>query len=1137
MKSVKFYIGLMLIAFIGLTGCKDDVLVERNAGQVEEGIPTTVSINFSTTPQKKLSRAEQTPEAEYNVSTIYLFAFNARGEKTGGQAFAVNGTEATGAYGNESFTGTINGFNVLTGSRQRLYAIANYNNGDFDLSKEKLDAIDTEAELLELSIATRNQQLLLNHLSFVMEGEEENVTVSINNNRQGVITSSDGGDVDIELKRLNAKITFDVTADVDGVIEGTLKFVPKSYMVMQVPLNASVVNQNTNLSDAEYASMSEESDKEDKAPITSFDEVEDTHCSFTFYMLENYSAPPEKEESGSEGSGQWIDEKEKEAEGNDGIESLYALREKEYKEEIPEAERDPNYPGKTEENAGYKYAPSTATYVVIKGDLSYQRTNNGTTEYVNVSAEYTIHLGETGKATDANNEERVNNYTVARNVHYTYTIKLTGINSYDVEVNDDREVRPGVEGDVVIAGDQVRAIDSHYARTRIKFTRTALQNGLSWIVQTPFDEGMKVADSEQNSLKDYKWVLFAVNKEFRVSNNGNNTMVKFPGYEAYDGGASTMGGVQNNANEDEGNSSSNCLQRGRWKDRISENNFYYNSKSYLSNDACLRDVNQLINHLREIASDNTKWNDMAEWDSESGQDVIYVTAFIDEYVYIYNPQNQEYEIPDASVGDLDRLILWKQVVNGRDRLMHICTEGAKYSPDGESSWSNSVLTIRQSPIYSIYNELDSGIKSAWGTESILETPALPIIPENTNNTIQGIYNGMSFKMDNGRYNTLNFFGEVTNNSDGTYSYTSRNVPWTDVLSRDANNIGTGDDQKENELQSRYRDVWHACMTRNRDLDGDNVIDPEEIRWVMASIDELTDLWIGENALPETAHLYQGNGIYMEHVVSSSGEYAYQEGDYWNNGYNWVRPWIIWAEEGASRGQYNDGSYTDEETERRDYKYRCIRYLGIPLDNIEDTPEDYVTVTKVSSGYGDSYRLNLSKLDYSARRSSSDGGNELPRHNERGNDGNNRPYRAFEVLVEPKGEGATARRWIEDNITGFKDMVNFSNSSKLCPSGYRVPNQRELMLMYTSLNDNQTTADKEAIDVEWKGSYWSATRFSFNGVGLYDDDSGVERPGFATDGANMILTSTAWVWNRDEYRDVPRADNVSGKVRCVRDVTE
>ncbi|MBM6658482.1 hypothetical protein [Bacteroides gallinaceum] len=180
------------------------------------------------------------------------------------------------------------------------------------------------------------------------------------------------------------------------------------------------------------------------------------------------------------------------------------------------------------------------------------------------------------------------------------------------------------------------------------------------------------------------------------------------------------------------------------------------------------------------------------------------------------------------------------------------------------------------------------------------------------------------------------------------------------------------------------------------------------------------------------------------------------------------------------------------------------------------------------------------MDYSARRSSSDGGNELPRHNERGNDGNNRPYRAFEVLVEPKGEGATARRWEYsesegDNMpTGFKDMVYFSGRSKLCPSGYRVPNQRELMLMYTSLNSGQTTANGETINVQWTGSYWSATCFSFNGYGLYNNS---ERPGFATDGANMVLTSTEWVWNTDENRYVPKADNVSGRVRCVRDVVE
>ena len=1107
MKSVKLYITWMLIALIGLSGCKDDALVKGNVGQVEEGIPVTVSVNFFTTPQKTLSRAEQTPETEYNVSTIYLFAFNARGEKTGGQAFMVNGTDATGSYSNESFTGTINGFKVLTGTRQRLYAIANYNSRDFNLTENQLNAIDTEAELLELSIATRGNQLLLNHLSFVMEGEEENVTVSISNG-QGRIISSDGDDVDIELKRLNAKITFDVVANVTEAIDGTLKFVPKSYMVMNVPLNASIINKETNLSDAQYASMDEESKEEDKAPITLFDEVEDEKCSFTFYMLENYSAPPEKGESGAEESGLWIDKEEKEAEENKDAKNLYALREKEYKKAIPDNERDPNYPGKTEENVGYKYAPGTATYVVLRGELSYQRKNDDALEYVNVSAEYTIHLGETGKVSDADNEIRVNNYTVARNVHYTYTIKLTGINSYDVEVNDDKEVRPGMEGDVVIAGDQVRAIDSHYARTRIKFTRQALQNGLSWIVQTPFDEGMKVADSDQNSLKDYKWVLFAVNKEFGVSSDDSRgrTMVKFPGYEAYDGGMHTTQGIQTNANSDEGN---NFSDQRTWKLRVQNSSNYYadsysnNNWDNLLDDACLRDVNQLINHLREIADDQAKWNQMAEWDSESRQYVIYVTAFIDEYVYIYNPENQEYTIPDANVHESDRLILWKRVVNGRDRLMHICTEGAKYSPDGESSWSNSVLTIRQSPIYSIYNELDPDIKSAWGTESILETPALPISPEFNNTLDHG--SGMNLTMDNGRYNTLSIFGSRYNGD-----YQSKQKLWTDVLSRDADNIGIGDTPKEDELQEKYRDVWHACMTRNRDLNGNNIIDQEEIRWVLASIDELTDLWIGEDALPETAHLYQGDGTYMEHVVSSSGSYT--------------SPWIIWAEEGASRGEYNDGSYTDNETRQREYKYRCIRYLGIPLNNINDVPEDYVTVKQgnAPSEYGSSYRIDLSKLDYSARRQSSDGGYELPSHYERGNDGNNRPYRTFEVLVMPQGNGNTVRRWEynswegENVPIGFKDMVNFSNSSRLCPEGYRVPNQRELMLMYTSLN------------ITWSGSYWSATRYSFNRQG--------NRPGFATDASNMILTSTDWVWN--EYNNyVPKGDNISGKVRCVRDVVE
>ena len=1100
MKINCHIIWYIFILAIGMSGCQDN-LEEFKDLKVEEGIPVSISIDFSTVRQSVLTKVEQSPETEYNVSTIYLMAFNSRGEKTGGQAFLVGDGNVTGNYDNESFSGKISGFEVTSGMGQSLYAIANYDNSDFEISRS-LNNIKTEDELEDLQIWIRNDRILLNRISFIMAGEEKGVTIT----PEGKVSTIGGEAVDIELKRLDAKITFNVKADIEDAVDGSVEFIPKSYLVYNMPVNVPVIYRGKNLTEANFVSMDIDSSDEDKAPVTVFDEITATGFVFNFYMLENYSAPPEK--GGTGGSGIWIDATAKEEETNAGIESLYALREKEEKKgEVT----DPGRPGMTERNIGFKYAPKTATYVEINGELSYQRKGkDGSVEYVNVSARYTIHLGETGRADDANNEYRVNNYTTARNTHYTYNITLTGINSYDAEVNSDQEVRPGAEGDVIIAGDQVRAIDSHYSRTRIKFTRKALQEGLSWIIQTPFDQGMKLSTNSSTSLKDYKWVLFAVNTEFGVSaDNNTTTMVKFPGYEAYDGGASTLT-ENNNANEDEGNSPDNVLKRGQWKDNMTSGNYYYNRKNNLSDDACLRDVNQLINHLSKLAKNDDLWKEVGEKDDQ-GNDVVYVTAFVDEYVYVYNPAEKEYKVPDASISDQENLLLWKNVVNGTDRLMHICTSGAVYSPDGESSWSNSVLTIRQAPIYSIYNEKDADIKQAWGTESILETPALPIKPEKEN--LSHGYN-MPLTLDNGRYNTLSIFGSY-NRGD----YISLNISWTDVLSRDAEDIGSGDDQKEDELQEKYRDVWHACMTRNRDLDGDNIIDQEEIRWVMASIDELTDLWIGQNALPQTAYLYHGNGDYMEHVVSSSGTYD--------------KPWIIWAEEGASRGEYNDDRYIDQVSREREYQYRCIRYLGIPLDDIDVIPEDYVRVTKSDAGYyRASYRIDLSKLDYSARRSSSDGGRELPLHYERGADGINQPYRSFEMLVYPYDDGNTSRRWEKskhdsgsDPQEGFEENLNYSNISSLCPPGYRVPNQRELMLMFTSVNSQNGYND-----VQWSDSFWCSTHFSYsNNEKLYN----TERPGFATSGSNLILVSTGW--DQKGYYYEPKGDNIKAKVRCVRDV--
>lgn len=1062
---------LILLILFGVSACNDDLGV--GTGTVKEGVPTTISLNFSTNSQTVQSRVEQPGETEYNVSSVYLFAFNSNGDKTGGQAF--NSQKGlTGSYRNNSFTGKLTGFNVLSGSKQTLYALVNYDNANFTLSKS-LDEINRIEDLKDLTVKIADERITLNRYSFFMLGKEEGVTVS----ERGEVTA-DGGNVTLQMKRLDAKITFEIKTNIDGAISGTVKFIPKSFLVKQLPLSARVAEAKENSSDIIYKSMTED------MKVTNFDKVGETESSFTFYMFENHVAPPTKGADG--GSGKWIDATERNAHK---AESMYALREKEEKKTL-ESGGDAAHPGMTEQNTGnYVYAPEHATSVEITGELSYERSNEGVTEYVNVSARYTIHLGETGTASNRNDEKYVNDYMVKRNTHYTYTITLTGINSYWAEVKSDKkEVRPGMEGDVIIAGDQVKAIDSHFARTRIKFTRAALKEGLSWIVQTPFDKGMKLYDSDENSIKDYKWILFAVNKEFGLDKYGTNSpnnsnMVKFPGYDAYDGGASTLT-TQTNASNDEGNGTADA-NGTKWINRMSSDAYYYQYKEdHLSDDACLRDVNQLINHLKAQAlreDDNTD-NTIFEFD-ENGKEVVYVTAFVDEYMYNYNPLEEEYKAPEVAI-DNNHLLLWKKVVNGSERMMHICVKGAQYSPDGDTSWSNSVVTFRQTPIYSMYDA--SKVESAWGTESILETGPLAATTSHT-----PLY---TLTMNNGRKNTLAFFVRQS----GGNNYVTNGTNWTTVLSRDAAEVESG----EHELNENYRNTWYACMTRNRDLNGNNVIDPGEVRWCLASIDELTDLWIGENALPQTAKLYKGDGSYMEHMASSSGSYDYDDAR--------TTPWIIWAEEGASRGQYNDGSYTNKETGERDYTYRCIRYLGISLDDVDATPTDYVQVTPATPEvplYGTSYRIDVSRLSNAAKRDLQDSGHELPVHYERGTDYLNMPYTAFEVLTNPQEQGDVSRYWNgSDYITGFKDMINSGGVSKLCPEGYRIPNQRELLLMLTSLSS-----------IGWQGSYWSSTKFSYSNEGIFGF-----RPGFATSDSNLILVNPSGVW-----------DNVSGRVRCLRDV--
>lgn len=1071
---MKKLLYIMTSVVLGLsllfTSCTDDDIVKQNSLKVKEGVPVIVSLDFSSAKQQKQSRVEQTEETESNISSLYIYVFNNDGSVDYKSAVSETDVEAK----------RITNLQVHSGTNKRIVAVAN--------ASSSLAALlpDVESEITLNALTEKMDEGNLNRISFLMTCSYS-VTISDNAN----LYDEENGNsqlTELVLERADAKITFkiNVADDARSVVDeeagvtvtSGITFTPIGFTVYNLPNSTNVMPQ---------VSDSNTGYNEGEGSFDSSDANNTNGIYFNFYMFESHKNVASTADN-------YITEEKNQVEQ---AADLYALR------------------AKKNADGTFKYAPANSTYVIFTGTLSYQRTKNGVQQWVNASVSYIVYLGETGNTlNDYDDPEKVNNYTVNRNTHYTYTVTINGVNSIRVEVTDNKEERPDNEGDVIIAGNQVESIDSHYGRALFYLTRDELQEGLSWAIQTPFDNGIKLNDAREFALKDYKWIMFAVNAEFGIENGSegitspidglNVNMVKFPGYGAYDGGSWTQNINKNTSDYgivDEGNSDSNVLSRGKWKTNMPPDNFYqYKNKSFVSDNACLRDVNQLLNHLKVEANKEEPVSDI--FVLEEGEYRVYVTAFIDEYVYHYDPRKEEYIDPQALDPDTDdgnrRLELWKEVVNGSNRLLHICTGDVAYSDDGNSSWTESVVTFSQTPVYTMYNESAGGLNTAWGTETILEGELLEATPQ-----VQVAMPSVSAftvnnhryenTVSNGRINTLMFYV----NDQGE----SRGLKWGDILNRTDQTLN--DDEGE-ELKSDYRDIWHACLIRNRDLDGDNVIEPEEIRWFLASVDELTDLWIGEDAMPEVARLYKGNGNQRLHVASSS----YYDGD---ASKSYTNPYVIWAEEGASRGSYSYSSNNNNNEENENgtkYYYRCIRYLGIGLDDLADEPQPFAEYNS------NTRQISVTYLGGLAKRTVSDGGRELPTHYERGNDDINKPYTGgFEVASEQTSAGAQGRRWVTEREGNDGIIIGFGtiNRSLLCPDGYRIPNQREMMLMYTRMEGDLTDTN-----------LWTSTRFSYNGNSIFN---GLERPGFAYNDPVMVLTSTG------NGRD----DNRQNQVRCVRDV--
>ena len=450
-------------------------------------------------------------------------------------------------------------------------------------------------------------------------------------------------------------------------------------------------------------------------------------------------------------------------------------------------------------NGAFTYANDHSTYVEITGLLSYFDEKNSLT-YANVR--FTIHLGYAGGD--------VNDYATLRNHFYTYHVTVRGVDDIMVDVEDDKD-RPGYDGDVVVNYDGSYQFDSHYDRRLIKLHRSGFlpeEGGtagtLRWGVSTPFSKGVHevVANAEEieKDMRDYRWIKFAVNSEYGV---GNDKMVKYPGDQNYNDPFPISGR--------ENNQPSPYYTAG--------SGYYGHTSSHP--DARLRDVNQLMQFLKDEAENENS----TIFDSEG---YVSITAFVDENVYTHDPTEDNKQ----------NLTLWKRMAETDDRQLYIIVDDAQYTDDQLSSVIKARYSFRQRSVRTIYNVNNPDLKTAWGLESTME-PEERIWTGSITNGIE------TTSKDNGRLNTLHIL--LGNN----YETHPNTLHWTEVLSVEDEYGLKGDD---------YKKAIYACLIRNRDLDGDNVVDADEIRWYLASINQLVDIYLGEYALDEPSRLYPRDAV-------------------------------------------------------------------------------------------------------------------------------------------------------------------------------------------------------------------------------------------------------------------------------------
>lgn len=819
------------MALVNLISCADDDLVKYS--NVEEGVPITVSLNFAAIPSTDVvvTRASGSDLSELSDVVICVFQGDGSFEQmvTNYNSTSLTlGSSTIGSNGENRYSVKFES----TSGEKKLIALANVAEGAYwdNLITELTEAYNNQTDFngVKAIVASLSQNLVNQagttdgmqpfHITassqMLITGWNEGVVFGTNDDVTGYGTYGDeNNSVAIKMKRAMAHITFNIPTSPSGA-KGT--FTPTSFRVYNIPTKSYLTNgipEGTNSlttgvapNDEDYVNTASEN----------IGTAQGGSYSFDFYMPENV------QEAGSS--------------------TTYNQRDEWKGDE-----------GASPEKKTWSNAPQNSTFVVISGTYEGDATNP-----VTANVEYTIHLGNFGKSTDAS--RNYGDFSVMRNYSYTYSVSVLDVNNIIVEAQrTGGDYQNGAEGSVYDQSSTEYSynLDAHYEQVYLEYNLSdianslgqglteqdlddAIANQLILIIQSEAmdythektDDEPYTTRNKRGTLSPYKIYADAVRNgkdaataKADVLNGAGTDINPTKGFDykwieflpQTGTGISAYPGISSWAKED--------------LTGLNNQNFYANAEGTTSS---MLDVYDMIvemgKAIKQIYNGETPSSSKIRIRRSNGNWVARFTAFVNEYYYLRHPLTGAVTTT------------WSVMVNKIPREM-IIAMSTKTSIDGNSSYSKIHSYISQLSMETFYNDRATSL-NAFGMETYNETPLT-------------FYFGSPGVADtdlsdtDGRENQKKLIRASSTPNWSTY-ITAENNGWTSSVGteRTAHKLAAN-------AYSSVQAAYSACMSRNRDLNGNGQIDENEIRWYLASLNEYIRMGIGNNAL-SSAQLFFGD---------------------------------------------------------------------------------------------------------------------------------------------------------------------------------------------------------------------------------------------------------------------------------------